>query len=204
MLRKIFLLDESRIEDRLSVCFGHIPNWRTKKLVKDIKAWSLKRLKDIKQFCYNAYIEKEPAGFIEFLPMEAVQKYKLNPCRVSPIAGKEAEYKGKKLVILPYPNPTFNSDVFIACLWVKFSFTRRDVGRALIEKLVRNLKRGEILPHLKVEGIQVYIEKRRSDWHPSIDWPAGSVAFYEKMGFTKIKNVKTAEMVGCVMRKPLR
>lgn len=200
---KVVLLDESRIEDRLSVCFGHIPGWKTKKVVKDVRAWSLKRLKDVKQFCYVAYEKEKPAGLMEFLPVKAIQKYGLNPCRVSPMAGKEAEYKGKELVNLPYPNPTFNNDVFIACLWVKLSFTRRGIGRALIERLVHDSKEREILPNSKIKGIQVYIEKRRPDWHPSIDWPAGSVTFYEKMGFTQIRNVKTAGMVGCVMKKTL-
>ena len=189
---KVRLLDESRIEDRLSVCFGHIPNWKTKKVVEDLRTWSLKRLKDVKQFCYVAYEEGKGAGFIEFLPMKPVLKYGLNPCRVAPMAGKEAEYKGKKLVNLPYPDPSSNDDVFIACLWVKLSFTRRGIGRALIERLVHDLEEAKILPNLKVEGIQVYIEKRRPDWHPSIDWPAGSVAFYEKMGFTRIRNVKNS------------
>lgn len=200
---KVVLLDESRIEDRLSVCFGHIPDWKTKEVVKDVRAWSLKRLNDVKQFCYVAYSEEKPAGFIEFLPIKAVQKHGLNPCRVAPMASKEAEYKGERIVNLPYPNPTFNNDVFIACLWVKLSFTRKGIGTVLTERLVHDLEEGEILPNLEIEGIQVYIENRRPDWHPSIDWPAGSVAFYEKMGFVKMKNAKTAGMVGCVMRKTL-
>jgi len=203
ILSKVKLLDESRIEDRLSVCFGHIPNWKTKKVVVDVRVWSLKRLKDVKQFCYIAYEKEKPAGFIEFLPMKTVQKYGLNPCRVAPMAGKEAEYKGKKLLNLPYPNPIFMDDVFIACLWVQLHFTHRGIGRALIERLFHDLKKREILPNLKIEGIQVYIAKRMPDWHPSIDWPAGSVAFYEKMGFTRIRNVKTAEGLGCVMRRTL-
>lgn len=66
---KVKLLDESRIENRLSVCFGYIPNWKTKKLVKDVRAWSLRRLSDVKQFCYVAYEEGKAAGFVEFLPM---------------------------------------------------------------------------------------------------------------------------------------
>jgi len=204
MLKKIFLLDESRIEDRLSVCFGHIPDWKTKKVVEDLRSWSLERLKDVKQFCYVAYANKEPVGFIDFLSMKVLQKYGLNPCRMSPLAGKKAEYKGKKLVELPYPNPTFNNDVFIACLWMKLPFTRRGIDRGLVEKLFHDLKEGNILHDSKAEGLQVYIEKRRPDWHPSIDWPAGSVAFYEKMGFTKIRDMKTMKMTGCVMRKSVK
>lgn len=197
-------MDESRIEDRLAVCFGHIPNWTTKKVVKDVGAWCLKRLQDVKQFCYVVYKNREPAGFIEFLPMKAVQKYGLNPCRVAPMAGKKAEYKGKKLVDLPYPNPAFKDDVFIACLWVKLPFTHSGIGKTLVEKLIHDIKDGGIFSNLKTEGLQVYVEKRRRDWHPSIDWPAGSVAFYEKMGFTKIRDLKVREMTGCVMRKRIK
>ena len=73
----------------------------------------------------------------------------------------------------------------------------------LIERLLHDLKEGNILPGLETTGVQVYIEKRRPDWHPSIDWPAGGVGFYEKLGFVKIRNVKTSEMVGWMMRKTL-
>jgi GNAT superfamily N-acetyltransferase len=202
-LKKVFLLDESRIEDRLFVCFGHIPNWKTKTVVEDVRAWTRKRLKDARQFCYVAYENEEPVGFIEFLPMKAIEKCGLNPCRMSPLAGKEAKYKGKELVDLPYPSPILRNDVFIACLWVKLPFVRRGIGRALAERVIHDIQKGRILSDSKVEGLQVYIEKRRRDWHPSIDWPAGSTTFYEKMGFTKIKDIKIARMTGCVMRKVL-
>jgi ribosomal protein S18 acetylase RimI-like enzyme len=201
---KVELLDESRIEDRLSVCFGYLPDWKTKKLVEDVRTWCLRRLNDVKQFCYVAYEEGKVAGFVEFLPMKAFQEYEMNPCRMWPGAMPSAEYKGTKLSQIPYPTPVFGDDVFISCLWVEFSFTRRGIGTALIKRLVHDLKEGEILPNWKAEGIQVYIEKRRPDWHPSIDWPAGSVAFYEKMGFAKVRDVKTAEMTGYVMRRALK
>jgi ribosomal protein S18 acetylase RimI-like enzyme len=203
-LRRIFLLDGSRIEDRLSVCFGHLAEWRTKKVVEDVRTWSLQRLNDVKQFCYVAYEEEEPAGFIEFLPMKTIQKYGLNPCRISPLAGKEAEYKGHKLVELPYPAPVFNHDAFIACLWVRLSFTRRGIGKALIEKLSYDLKRRGVLPNFEIRGLQVYVEKRGRNWHPSIDWPAGSLSFYEKRGFSKLRDVKTSKMIGWVMRRIIR
>lgn len=204
MSKRIFLLDEPRVEDRLSVCFGHVPNWRTKRLVKDVEAWTRSRLRDMKQFCYVAYLKGKPAGFLEFIPMKQIQKYKLNPCRLSPMAGKNVEYTGKTLVDLPYPNPIFNDDVFISCLWVGLSFTRRGIGTMLIERLLHDLREGNTLPDLKATGVQVYIEERRPDWHPSIDWPAGGVGFYEKLGFAKIRNVKTSKMTGCVMRKILK
>lgn len=200
---KVFLLDETRVEDRLSVCFGHFPNWKRKKVVKDLRAWILERLEDAPQFCYVAYENEEPAGFVEFLPMKDVQEYGLNPCRMSPLAGKYAEYKGKQLVNLPYPNPAFNDDVFIECLWVKLPFIRKGMGKALVKRLIHDIQEGKVLSTLKVEGIQVYIEKRRRGWHPSIDWPAGSVAFYGKMGFANTRDVRTAKMTGWVMRKLL-
>jgi len=203
-LREIFLLDKSRVEDRLSICFGHLAGWSTNRVVEDVRAWSVQRLNDVEQFCYVAYEDGEPAGFIEFLPMKMVKKYGLNPCRVSPLAGKEAEYKGHKLTDVPYPKVTFANDAFIACLWVRLLFTRRGIGKALVEKLSHDLKERSVLTNLEIQGIQVYVEKRKRDWHPSIDWPAGSVSFYEKRGFTKLREVKTSKMTGYVMRRIVR
>jgi ribosomal protein S18 acetylase RimI-like enzyme len=197
------LLDKARVKDRLSICFGHIPGWKSKRLVNDVKDWTLQRLKDIKQFCYVAYHEGEAAGFVEFLPLRFIQKFKMNPCRMHPSAMPSAEYKEAELSQIPYPNPIFSNDVFISCLWVDLSFTRRGIGTMLIERLLHDLKEGNILPNSKGTGVQVYIEKRRPDWHPSIDWPAGGVGFYEKLGFVKIRNVKTLKMTGWVMRKTL-
>jgi GNAT superfamily N-acetyltransferase len=198
------LLDEPRIEDRLFVCFAHVPNWKAKKLVKDVENWTRARLKDVEQFCYLAYMNGKPAGFLEFLPMEQVQKYRLNPCRLAPMAGKDVEYTGKTLVALPYPNPVFNRDVFIACLWVPFSFTRKGIGSGLIKRLIHDLQEENVLSSFNVKGLQVYIENRKPSWPPGIDWPAGSATFYEKMGFMKIMDVETSEMKGCVMRKALK
>lgn len=203
MSKRIFLLDESRVEDRLSVCFAHVPDWKAKRLVRDVEAWTRARLRDVKQFCYVAYHKGEAAGFVEFLPLGFIRRFKMNPCRMHPNAMPSAEYRGAELSQIPYPNPTFSNDVFISCLWVEFSFTRRGIGTMLIERLLHDLKEGNILPDLETTGVQVYIEKRRPDWHPSIDWPAGGVGFYEKLGFVKIRNVKTSEMVGWMMRKTL-
>lgn len=63
-----------------------------------------------------------------------------------------AEYKGTKIDQIPYPNPSLTT----TCLFLVFgwgSFTRRGIGRALIKRLVHDLKERAILPNLKVEGI---------------------------------------------------
>ena len=201
---EVKLLDSSSIEARLSICFSHIPEWKTKKVVEDTRMWILKRLEDLKRFCYVAYEKGKPAGFIEFLPMKAVQKYGLSPCRMSPGAAIRAEFKGMKLAQVPYPNPVFDDDVFISCLWVELLYTRKGIGRTLVRQLIHDLKKGNILSGEGIKGIQVYIEKRRPDWHPSIDWPAGGPIFYEKMGFKEVKNINTAKMTGRVMRRSIK
>lgn len=160
---KVALLDESRIEDRLSVCFGHFSNWKTKKLVEEVRAWSLRRLRDIKQFCYVAYEEGKASGFIGFLPIPTIQKWEMNPYRMRPTAMPSAEYEETKFSQIPYPNPLFTNDVFISCLWVQLPFIRRGIGTALIKRLVHDLKEEKILPNLEVDGVQVYIEKRLPD-----------------------------------------
>jgi GNAT superfamily N-acetyltransferase len=106
---------------------------------------------------FVAYLDRRPAGLVEFLPVNAVS----------------------------YPEERPKDTVFILCSYVRADSQRKGVGKALFQHLIGFLKTTP-LSHFggrKTMAIEAYVPEVDPSWPPNIRFPTGSKEFYEKLGF---------------------
>lgn len=106
---------------------------------------------------FVAYLDGRPAGLVEFLPVTAV----------------------------PYPDEKPKDTMFILCAYARKDSQKKGVGKKLFNHLIDYLK-STPLPFFsgrKALAIEVYIPEVDPKWPSNIQFPTGSIEFYEKLGF---------------------
>jgi len=106
---------------------------------------------------FVAYLDEQPTGLVEFLPVNAV----------------------------PYPEERPRDTVFILCSYVAAKNQKKGVGRNLFRHLIEFLKTSSLayFGGRKAMAIEVYVPKVDPSWPPNIQFPTESKEFYEKLGF---------------------
>jgi len=169
--------------DRLGLCWGHLENWKSLKIVQKSREWLEKANAIFKPTTFIAYTNREHAGMIEFIPNRLLKKLGLCPCRVDK-ENRETEDR----YILGGESENY---LFISCLLVNKDCQGKGVGKALLTHLLGS----EVFKNS--DGALVYARKRDDSWDKYIHWPAGPAEFYLKAGFIIEKTLDNP--VGCLL-----
>lgn len=167
---EVVALDSEIISDRLSLCWGHLDDWRNLEIVKRCRKWLEEVNAVFAPTTFIAYTGEAPVGIIEFVPQRLLKTVRLCPCRVDE---KNREVESRYAL-----GEGFENYLFISCLFVNKNHQGKGVGRALLNHFLKSDVFGDF------DGASVYAKERDEDWDKHIHWPAGPKEFYLKAGFT--------------------
>jgi len=174
--------------DRISLCWGHLENWRKLEIVQRVKEWIKTSNAIFTPTTFIAYVDDAPVGMIEFLPQRLLKQLGLCPCRRDVEHGEtEDRYiMGKD----------FENYLLISCLFVSKDNQGKGVGKALLNHFLNSKVFRDS------DGVLVYVRRRDETWDSYIHWPTGPKEFYLKAGFTILKNLKNPTGHILCYRKP--
>jgi len=189
---EVVAINPANTFDRLALCWGHLENWKSLKIVQKSKEWLEKTNAAFKPTTFIAYTNREPVGMIEFIPQTLLKKLGLCPCRTD----KENNETEDRYIL----GKELEGCLFISCLLVNKNHQGKGVGKALLTHFLES----EVFKNS--DGALVYARKRDSSWDKYIHWPAGPAEFYLKAGFVieKTLNNPVGCLLSCRNARPIR
>lgn len=170
---EVVAIDSEIISDRLSLCWGHLDDWRNLEIVKRCRKWLEEANAVFAPTTFIAYTCEAPVGIIEFVPQRLLKTVGLCPCRV--------DEKNREVASRYALGEDFENYLFISCLFVSKNHQGKGVGRALLNHFLKS----DVFRDS--DGASVYAKERDEGWDRHIHWPAGPKEFYLKAGFTILR-----------------
>ena len=127
---EVATINPDNIYDRLGLCWGHLPEWRDLKIVKESKKWLEGVSAVFRPTTFIAYLNGLPTGMIESVPHRLLMEVGLCPCRID----KEKGETERRYVL----GEVFSDYMFVSCLMVSKEQQGRGVGRALLHHFLKS------------------------------------------------------------------